>query len=86
VLVAGLHNVRTHRPVASTYILMCTMSHWSVVVRRCIPGPDYARRARPSQSTSLIFVPPPSLVRSGRVAAVEAVAVEAVEAVAAAGA
>jgi len=55
VLVAGLHNVRTHRCVVSTYISMCTMSHWSVVVRCYIPGSDYARRARPSQSTSLII-------------------------------
>eukprot|EP00964_Phaeocystis_antarctica_P007210 scaffold3911_cov60-Phaeocystis_antarctica.AAC.3 len=52
-VLAGLHNVRTHRCVVSTYISMCTMSHWSVVVRRYIPGSDYARRARPSQSTSL---------------------------------
>ena len=51
VLVAGLHNVRTHRCV-STYISMCTMSHWSVLcvaiyqapITRVEPGPHNPRR------------------------------------------
>ena len=54
VLVAGLHNVRTHRCV-STYISMCTMSHWSVLcvaiyqapITRVEPGPHTIHVATP---------------------------------------